>query len=586
MEKVTSKELLNDELFKLLRQTEVSVDQVSRLLKDGADPNALNSEKRTPLIIAAWGGREDLVKCLITCGAHVKIPGPLHSAAAAGHTEVVKLLIKEKANVHARKNGYTPLDRAAWNGRKAVVELLIAFDADMYAVDKDGRTPYRSAEVKKHSEVMEVLRARQAYLAKKFFEETSTGVNDVFKGGAVPSDTLSADSWNHLDKAIREGNQGKVKYLVAHGADVNTPVGSLYTPLHKAIMKGQKEIVKILLAHGAAVNAAHNFDGDTPLHTAVAYSYTEIVEVLLAYGGDVNAINRDGWTALHFAARHGCKGITEVLLAHGIYVDVVDSEGNTPLHVAVEYDYDGYWGSEHGSDRGNYNQLIEVLISKGAKVNARNNNGLTPLQLIIKKPAGETFPWIKNKKEIVKVLLSHDAAVNIVEERGGTPLHAAVELGDEESVRMLINKDAKIWVRDNQGTTPLHIAFQELGNVSNGEGNYEKICRILISNLIFMPDSGDKALVESHLRMNNAFIEQVYRYTIEQIKRALKEIDRQLSAARSNDFFYTRPREVILLLNLDNLEENFGKVIRQNIGFRLGFKDGGNPQDSNEVAVL
>ena len=81
-------------------------------------------------------GADVELKC-VNCGGTV-----LGHAAFGGHKEIAELLIAKGADVNAKDSArWTPLLHAADEGHKEVAELLIAKGADVNAKMLDGRTP-------------------------------------------------------------------------------------------------------------------------------------------------------------------------------------------------------------------------------------------------------------------------------------------------------------------------------------------------------------------------------------------------------------------------------------------------------------
>ena len=84
----------------------------------------------------------------------------LHDAAKAGDLEKVKVLLKDHPDLVFNKdtNGMTPLHWAAYEDHKEVVELLLAYKAEVNAKGNEGSTPLHLAAVEGHKEVADLLR--------------------------------------------------------------------------------------------------------------------------------------------------------------------------------------------------------------------------------------------------------------------------------------------------------------------------------------------------------------------------------------------------------------------------------------------
>jgi ankyrin repeat protein len=103
------------------------------LMQAGASTAGLESIQ---LIQAAGSGNVDRVRSLLATKVNLDLDrgAAIGSAAAAGHTQIVELLIRAGANVNLRdKLGFTPIASAAYAGYGEIVQLLIAAGADIQA---------------------------------------------------------------------------------------------------------------------------------------------------------------------------------------------------------------------------------------------------------------------------------------------------------------------------------------------------------------------------------------------------------------------------------------------------------------------
>jgi len=207
----------------------------------------------------------------------------LEWAARLGHTEVVKALLDNNANVNVRRTtgGTTPLYIAAYNGHTEVARLLIDNSADVNAsTHTDGATP--------------------------------------------------------LHTAAQNGNTEVVKLLLDHSADVNASCADDgATPLYIAAYNGHTEVVKLLLENKADVSVRRTDTGSTPLYVAAQKGHTEILKLLLDNNADVNASRHtDGATALHIAAQNGHADVVRLLLVHKSNLNARAHDGDKPVDTA------------------------------------------------------------------------------------------------------------------------------------------------------------------------------------------------------------------------------------------------------------
>jgi ankyrin repeat protein len=103
------------------------------LMQAGASTAGLESIQ---LIQAAGNGNLDRVQSLLATKANLNFDrgAAIGNAAAAGHTQIVQLLIRAGANVNLRdKLGFTPISSAAYLGYGEIVNLLIEAGADIQA---------------------------------------------------------------------------------------------------------------------------------------------------------------------------------------------------------------------------------------------------------------------------------------------------------------------------------------------------------------------------------------------------------------------------------------------------------------------
>ena len=119
----------------------------------------------TPLGLAAYFGHEDITRYLLLKEADPNIASnngfnvyPLHSAVAADHTMIAKMLLEGGAKVNiAQSSGATPLHSAAQNGNIELLIVLLEAGAQVNSRMEGGKTPADLAAEKGHKEIAKIL---------------------------------------------------------------------------------------------------------------------------------------------------------------------------------------------------------------------------------------------------------------------------------------------------------------------------------------------------------------------------------------------------------------------------------------------
>jgi ankyrin len=362
---------------------------VDLLLKAGANPNTRIATGETPIMTCARSGSADAVRMLIAHGADVDAKEPVQNqtavmwAAAEHHPAVVRALIDAKANLHAHtKKGFTALHFAAREGDIETARLLMAAGVDI--------------NTRSEPDALDSSGGREARPAAGV--GAAGGRNNQAIAGSTP--LLVATMRGHVPLAL---------FLLEHGADPNVGDAGL-TPLHWAAAtwesgtanpiygfddpmagipdrKAKLQLVRALLAHGGNPNArmtrrqpafAGGYTdavGATPFLLASSVDDLEMMRLLLAAGADPKLVTGSNTTAIMAAAglNHGVgeSPVTEAQALEAVHflLDVgVEAGGVTTLNENALF----------GPAYRGWNSLLDLLINKGAEVNVVSKAGITP----------------------------------------------------------------------------------------------------------------------------------------------------------------------------------------------------------------
>jgi len=434
-----------------------------RAIDEGADVNTLDDRGRTPLMLAANAGFEDVVERLLRDGADP------HAVANDGANAL---------HYGAAGGMYRHSDPREFSVNIGVVELLLDAGADASSVDRDGVTPIIGACTAGSIETVSLLREAGADITVK--PDNSRGC---------------------LLRAVKSGQEAFIRWLIMEsGASINAG-----TALSSALFKRDPEMFALLLELGGdpvwliqrdRPSLAVRLTGNTPQMTAMRESliasgraarafaaggYRELQELgrgspdperlhhLLAMGVDPNAADQHANTTLHSLARFatGSIGIAgaRILIDAGANVDALGHDDRTPLGVAA--------------NNGNL-ETLEFLISEGADVNHTEKHGVTAQRLAARQgygyiiealavagaelppPSEQAHYFTESKKHApaISALIAAGFDPNHPDEYGNLPLFNIISYGEADAVAAMVTGGVRLDVY-NSSYSPLTAAVTD-----------------------------------------------------------------------------------------------------------------------------
>lgn len=312
---------------------------VRKVVEAGGVVDARDATGATPLMIAACGGKEDLVHELLSHGADPtlvddKKRGALAIAAHNGQLLVCTALL-DAAEQRLRGRGTALiewLNRTDRSGGTALYHAVTGTAKDTRSEDC--------------TRIAEMLIERGASPAPPDSTETAP-----FRTGYEQLPLLSA---------VELGSSALTAALVGAGAPISHCNGFGVTPLHAACTKNDPELVELLLRdveRGTDETPAlcRDNDGMTPLHYLVTglrspedewdprgagVRAVQIATMLLEHGAHADEQDYADCTPLHLLACHperpAAGALTEYLLKAGATPLRPDCTGWTALHFAIK----------------------------------------------------------------------------------------------------------------------------------------------------------------------------------------------------------------------------------------------------------
>jgi ankyrin repeat protein len=271
---------------------------------------------------------------------------PLRNAAAAGHIEIVKLLLRSGADPNLPEEHIAPrghaLHSAVCNGHMEIVRLLLEHGA-YPSVEVESSADTLSAALgtcgyatKRNQPMVDLLcsygAARPVHLlahcndletaAAVFAANPALSANADALGGAARHEAFLRLMLRYQpDLPKRRSVGGKTReiteLLFQHGMDPNRPSWLHITPLHYFAESGDLENAAVFIDHGADLDARDEEFCSTPLGWAARCGKTHMVEFLLRRGAKPNLPDDPphlAWaTPLQWAIRRGHDEIVRML---------------------------------------------------------------------------------------------------------------------------------------------------------------------------------------------------------------------------------------------------------------------------------
>lgn len=339
-------------LFMISALPDVSPETVRTVLEAGTVSVDFQGENNiTALMIASARGNLDLVKFLVESGANVNNtaymtfdsvgnlgerfkfmklfttknvtvpPTVIHTSALVAavyedHPDVLEYLIKSRADVNVKGQGWTALNNAASTGKVELLKILLQSGIDVNSVDLMGATTLH-ALAKNHD-------TESAKLLLQF----GANVNATDDFGWTPLHVAAFFS--------RNASKVMLELLLASGSDVNATTDGDFSPLNLVEAGHNLSFLEYLIRNHDVLNSATEHEGLLDMDSSE--DHAEVVSFLLNQGADLNhQDNILGWTALHWATSSGDLRGTRMLLEQFGAAMTSSKMGMTPFGTAKHF---------------------------------------------------------------------------------------------------------------------------------------------------------------------------------------------------------------------------------------------------------
>ncbi|XP_025949690.2 ankyrin repeat and SAM domain-containing protein 6 isoform X2 [Dromaius novaehollandiae] len=332
----------------------------------------------------------------------------LQFAAAGGHEQLVRFLLRKGASVQSRNHyGWSPLMQAARFGHISVAHILLENGADLNAQNKLGASVLTMASRSGHVSMVKLLLESGAFVDNY----------DNFSTSLLNSSREDLPDITPLMAAAQHGHEAVVRLLLDWGADCNYTVKTVgWSPLMLAAVSGKVSLAQQLMDKGA--NPDHlNVLHKTPFEISVGFKHKEMKDYLeslttIRPQADTEKRQPDVFHALKLG---NFQLVKEIVDEDPSQVNITNGDGASPLMIAAVT---------------GQLPLVQLLVEKNADIDKQDNvHGWTALMQA-------TY---HGNKEVVKYLLNQGADVNLRAKNGYTAFDLIMLLNDPDTelVRLL-----------------------------------------------------------------------------------------------------------------------------------------------------
>lgn len=326
-----------------------------RLIRRGADVNAVDETTQSAYLIATSEGYLDLLRLTLRNGARVDAKDSwngtgLIRGAERGHGLVVGQLLQAGANRdHVNRIGYQAIHEAVWLGEDtaayaATVRVLAAGGVQLDRRSATaGLTPLEMAR-----------------------ERAFTGLERILT--TMTTAKMPADPDAHLLRAAEAGDTDAVAVALRAGADIEARDEHGRTALLLAATFDRVPVAEVLVAMGADADALDDRH-DTPWLVTGVTGSVAMLETLLPADPDLTIRNRFGGLSPIPASERGHVAYVRRVVRTGVDIDHVNDLGWTALLEAVIL---GDGGKAH-------TEVVKILLDAGADPGIADRDGLTAL---------------------------------------------------------------------------------------------------------------------------------------------------------------------------------------------------------------